>query len=221
MRLIVAILIGCLAAACQATRLVKPTRSSISSISRVFGQSFLSLALMTTLQPSASFAQDQFRLPPIDRKDPNRCEMTSSSIGQANAGRDKLLDLRECDLKGKGAEGFDMSGIIASNADFSGVSFKEGQVSKGYMRNSKFVGCDFTNAVVDRVSFDGSDMKGAIFVNAVLSGTTFSDANLENTDFTDAYLGPFDLKNICLNPSLSGPHPVTKHDTKESAGCFN
>jgi uncharacterized protein YjbI with pentapeptide repeats len=36
-------------------------------------------------------------------------------------------------------------------ADFSGVSFKEGQISKAYARNSKFIACDFTNAVVDRL----------------------------------------------------------------------
>lgn len=218
MRLALFVLL-CLATSCQAMRLTMTTYRK-SSIKQILGNSLLSLSLFSAL-PASSIAQDQFRLPPIDRKDLNRCEMSSSSIGQANAGRDKLLDLRECDLKGKGAEGFDMSGIIASNADFSGVSFKEGQVSKGYMRNSKFVGCDFTNAVVDRVSFDGSDMTNAIFVNTVLSGTTFTDANLENTDFSDAYLGPFDLKNICSNPTLKGTNTLTKKDTKESAGCFN
>lgn len=128
----------------------------------------------------------EYRLPPIDRKDPNRCVLQSSSIGQANAARDKLYDLRECDLKGQSGEGKDMSGLIGSEADFSGVNFKEAQISKAYARNSKFVNCDFTNAVVDRVSFDGSDMTGALFINTVLSGTTFADANLKNTDFSDA-----------------------------------
>ena len=78
---------------------------------------------------------------------------------------------------------------------------------------------DFTNGVVDRVTFDGSDLKGAIFKNAVLSGTTFAEANLEDTDFTDAYLGPFDLKNLCANPTLKGTNPTTKEDTRFSAGC--
>ena len=130
------------------------------------------------------------------------------------------------------------------------MSFKEGQISKAYARNSKFVGCDFTNAVVDRASFDGSDLSKSVFANAVLSGTSFKGSNLADTDFTDAYLGPFDLKNLCLNPTLSGTNPVrtvhnqiiflalyltspvteiliyrnifqkTKVDTKESAGCF-
>lgn len=94
-------------------------------------------------------------------------------------------------------------------ADFTGVSFKEGQISKAYARNSKFIGCDFTNAVVDRASFDGSDLSKSIFANAVLSGTSFKGANLADTDFTDAYLGPFDLKNLCLNPTLVGTNPVS------------
>lgn len=165
--------------------------------------------------------EQQYKLPPIDRADLNRCKLQSSSIGQANAARDKLYDLRECDLKGQDASGKDQSGMIASEADFTGVSFKEGQISKAYARNSKFVSCDFTNAVVDRVSFDGSDMKKSIFANAVLSGTTFSGADLKDTDFTDAYLGPFDLKNLCSNPSLAGTNPVTGRETRESVGCFD
>ena len=107
-------------------------------------------------------AQDQFRLPPIDRSDKDRCVMVSSAMGQANAARQKLFDLRECDLRDQNAKLKDLSGVIGSNADFRGVSFVEGQLSKGYLRNSNFVGADFTNGVVDRDTFDGSDLKGAI-----------------------------------------------------------
>ena len=51
-------------------------------------------------------------------------------MGQANAARDKLYDLRECDLRGQSAAGKDISGFIGSDADFSGVDFKEAQLSK-------------------------------------------------------------------------------------------
>ena len=189
----------------------------------VFVDTLVAACLMLPLSnvaPVHAIAQ-KYKLPPIDRADPNRCKLLSSSIGQANAARDKLYDLRECDLKGQDASGKDQSGMIASQADFSGVSFKEGQISKAYARDSKFVACDFTNAVVDRVAFDGSNMQKALFVNAVLSGTTFEGADLKDTDFSDAYLGPFDLKNICANPSLKGTNPVTGKDTRESAGCFD
>ena len=81
--------------------------------------------------PSASWGIGiEYKLPPIDRSDENRCVLTSSAMGQANAARDKLYDLRECDLKGQSGAGKDMSGMIGSNADFSGVDFKEAQISK-------------------------------------------------------------------------------------------
>ena len=74
----------------------------------------------------------------------------------------------------------DMSGMIGGDADFTGVNFKEAQISKqayeicsirantkmscnthrAFARNGKFVGCDFTNAIVDRqeVKFMNIDM---------------------------------------------------------------
>ena len=58
--------------------------------------------------PTANALNQQFKLPPIDQKDPNRCQLISSSIGQANAGRDKLYDVRNCDLKGQSAAGKDL-----------------------------------------------------------------------------------------------------------------
>eukprot|EP00607_Mallomonas_marina_P002399 CAMPEP_0182428854 /NCGR_PEP_ID=MMETSP1167-20130531/24194_1 /TAXON_ID=2988 /ORGANISM="Mallomonas Sp, Strain CCMP3275" /LENGTH=195 /DNA_ID=CAMNT_0024612019 /DNA_START=155 /DNA_END=742 /DNA_ORIENTATION=+ len=181
-----------------------------------------SLLLGALVSPTKSYALEQrYKLPPIDREDKNRCQISSSNMGQANAARDKLYDLRECDMKGQSAAGKDISGVIAADADFSGVSFKEAQLSKGYAKNSKFLKCDFTNAVVDRAIFEDADLTGALFSNAVLSGTTFTGANLKDTDFSDSYLGPFDLKNLCANPTLSGKNPVTGVDSKESAGCID
>lgn len=92
---------------------------------------FLSFLSPMIILPGASSAIDQqYKLPPIDRKDPNRCTLTSSSMGQANAARDKLYDLRECNLQGQSAAGKDISGMIGSDADFTGVNFKETQLSK-------------------------------------------------------------------------------------------
>lgn len=62
-------------------------------------------------------------------------------------------------------------------------------------------------------------MKGAIFRNAVLTGTSFEDTDVTNADFSDAYIGSFDLRNLCKNPTLTGENPVTGNDTKLSAGC--
>ena len=175
MRLEVLLCIGVVALAKQ----IIPTRL----LARAIGCAGLILPF------SSDAIEQQYKLPPIDRKDVNRCQFVDSAMGQANAARDKLLDLRECDMKGKSAAGKDLSGIIGENSNFEGTSFKEAQLSKGLLRKSNFKKCDFTNGVVDRVTFEGSDLEGAIFVNAVLSGASFTNANLKDTDFTDAYLG--------------------------------
>jgi len=140
-------------------------------------------------------------------------------MGQANAARDSLYDLRECKLSGANANEFDLSGVIMSKTDVSGAKFREAQFSKGYLRDSNFDGADFTNAIVDRASFKGSSLKGTIFQNAVLTATSFEGADVENADFTDSYIGDFDVKNLCRNPTLKGENPVTGADTRLSANC--
>lgn len=179
------------------------------------------MAEAALLIPLAAFADGQtktFSLPPI-QDSPGRCAFKSSAMGQANAARDKLYDLRQCDMTSKSAENFDLSGAILSDATFTRVNFKDVKLSKAYARNSNFENADFTNAVVDRVTFDNSNLKNAVFANAVLTGTSFDDANLQNVDFTDAFIGDFDLRKICKNPSLTGSNPTTGQPTRESAGC--
>jgi uncharacterized protein YjbI with pentapeptide repeats len=73
---------------------------------------------------------------------------------------------------------------------------------------------------VDRANFRGSSLRGTVFTNAVLTGTTFDGADLEGADFTDAYIGSFDIKNICKNPTLKGENPTTGVDTRLSVGCI-
>lgn len=196
-----------------------------SEISTTFANvalaSIFSLSLLSA-GPLPAFADGQtetFRLPPVDLKDPNRCTLTSSTIGQANAARDKLYDLRQCNLSGKSAVGFDLSGVIMTNTDVSKVNFQEAIFSKGYLRDSNFEGADFSNAIVDRASFKGSSLRGTIFKNAVLTGTSFAGADVENADFTESAIGNFDLKNLCKNPTLKGENPVTGEDTRLSVGC--
>mmetsp|Transcript_39251 Transcript_39251/g.84665 ORF Transcript_39251/g.84665 Transcript_39251/m.84665 type:complete len:243 (+) Transcript_39251:122-850(+) len=180
------------------------------------------LAATLFLNPLPSHADGQtkeFKLPPIDKSDKSRCVLNSSKMGQANAARDKLYDLRECDLSGVKGDEFDLSGVIMTKTDMSKSSLREAQFSKGYLRNSNFEGADFTNAIVDRASFMGSSLRGAIFQNAVLTATSFEGADVENADFTDAYIGDFDIKNLCKNPSLTGENPTTGADTRLSAQC--
>lgn len=158
------------------------------------------------------------RLPPIDRSDTRRCIPESSAIGQANAARDTLLDLRECDLRNSNLKGYDLSGAILEHAQLDGSNFTDAQLSKAYAANASFKETDFTNAVVDRADFSGSDLTGSVFANAVLSDSVFEGANLANTDWSDAYIGDFTQRAICRNPTLKGENP-NGNPTRESLGC--
>lgn len=181
----------------------------------------LTLAIVTHPMPAfADGGTKEFKLPPIDFADKTRCTLNSSKIGQANAARDKLYDLRQCDLSGQNANGFDLSGVIMTKTNLSKATLKETQFSKAYLHDSNFDGADFSNGIIDRASFRGSSLVGAIFENAVLTGTSFEGANVENTDFSDSYIGAFDIKNLCKNPTLKGENPTTGADTFMSAGCF-
>lgn len=178
-------------------------------------------ARLLPTRPALAISEEEikYKFPPIDKKNPDRCKFLSSAMGQANAARDSLYDLRECQMTGKDAEGFDLSGALMGDGDFSKVNFKEAQLSKVYAKGANFDGAVFTNGVVDRALFDGASLVGTIFGNTVLSGTSFEGANLQDADFTDAYLGDFDQRKLCKNKSLQGENPVTGAPTRASAGC--
>ena len=62
-------------------------------------------------------------------------------MGQANAARDKLYDLRECRLSETDASGFDLSGVIMSKTDVSKAKFIESQFSKAFLQGNIFISC--------------------------------------------------------------------------------
>jgi uncharacterized protein YjbI with pentapeptide repeats len=161
-----------------------------------------------------------FKFPPIENK-PGRCAFKSSAMGQANAARDSLYDLRECAMSGASAEGFDISGALLKDGDFSKANFRDAQLSKVYAPGAKFDEADFSNGVLDRAYFNGASFRGAILANAVLSGSSFEGADLTDADFTNAYTGTFDQRKLCKNPLLKGENPRTKADTRDSVGCAN
>jgi hypothetical protein len=37
--------------------------------------------------------------------------------------------------------------------------------------------------------------------------------------YSDAYIGQFDIRNLCKNPTLKGENPTTGADTRLSANC--
>eukprot|EP00979_Chaetoceros_neogracilis_P001937 scaffold349_cov267-Chaetoceros_neogracile.AAC.32 len=204
----------------KSTHLEAKNGDPIENVGKMFAVAALSFSMFMVPSPALADGQTKtFKLPPIDFTDKNRCQFSSSKIGQANAARDKLYDLRQCVLTGQNANGFDLSGVIMEKTDVSGSKFIESQFSKAYLRNSKFDGADFSNGIIDRASFAGSSLKGTVFNNAVLTGTSFEDSDVENADFTDAYIGDFDIRNLCKNPTLKGENPSTGADTRLSVGC--
>ena len=101
--------------------------------------SMVSLSLFSA-GPLPAFADGQtekFKLPPVDMSDKNRCKLSSSTIGQANAARDKLYDLRLCNLSGQEAVGYDLSGVIMTKTDVSKVNFQDAFFSKGYLHGTQ------------------------------------------------------------------------------------
>lgn len=83
------------------------------------------------LQPAfADGSTETFKFPPIDSKKVDRCKFVSSAMGQANAARDSLYDLRECKMDKMSAGGFDISGALLASGSFKGTDFKEAQLSK-------------------------------------------------------------------------------------------
>jgi Pentapeptide repeats (8 copies) len=105
------------------------------SLSKLILASFVSISLLSAPLPAMADGQtEKFKLPPIDFNDKTRCSMNSSTIGQANAARDKLYDLRQCKLSGASAPGYDLSGVIMSGTDVSKANFKEAYFSKGYLQ---------------------------------------------------------------------------------------
>lgn len=142
-------------------------------------------------------------------------------MGQANAARDKLLDLRECNMTGKSAEEFDMAGVVMSDGDFSNVNFKGATLTKAIAIKGNFENADLSNTIADRATFDGSNLKNSIWKNAVLTTSTFTDADLEGADFTDAFIEAYGVKPLCANPTVKGTNKKTGVSTFESIGCQN
>jgi hypothetical protein len=89
-------------------KLVLKMRQQIATA--VAGLAFVAWTL-SPIPASADGQTKEFKFPPIDFSDKNRCVLSSSSMGQANAARDKLYDLRQCKLSGVKAAGYDLSGV--------------------------------------------------------------------------------------------------------------
>ncbi|MEW5304739.1 MAG: hypothetical protein WDW38_009704 [Sanguina aurantia] len=163
---------------------------------------------------SVQMAHAEFRLPPIDIKDPDRCARgyVGNTIGQANAVSDKLLDMRKCSYKGANLSAKVLAGALMSEADLSETNLQEAVLTKAYAVNANFENADMTNAVLDRSDFSKSNMKGVKFNNAVVTGATFEGTDLTGTIWEEALVGGEDVKRLCANPTLVG-------ESRDQVGC--
>mmetsp|Transcript_16996 Transcript_16996/g.43836 ORF Transcript_16996/g.43836 Transcript_16996/m.43836 type:complete len:252 (+) Transcript_16996:113-868(+) len=182
-----------------------------------------SVAMGSAAGPAGAVLDERIRVayPPIDRKDKSRCKYIGSAMGQANAARDKLLDLRECQMPGQSAADKDIAGALMIDGNYEKGDYTNTIMSKIIAKNANFKDANFRNAVIDRANFEGADLRGAIFKNTLLTGSTFDGANLEGADFTDSYIDMFGIKPLCKNPTMKGTNPTTGEDTYDSAGCYN
>ena len=131
----------------------KSSENEFDNVAKVFANAFLvsmvTLSVFSTdpLPALADGQTEKFKLPPVDLKDKNRCKLSSSTIGQANAARDKLYDLRQCNLSGENAAGFDLSGVIMTATDVSKANFQDAFFSKGYLHGKRLLTRGFWNNV--------------------------------------------------------------------------
>eukprot|EP00198_Chlamydomonas_reinhardtii_P005793 XP_001695129.1 thylakoid lumenal 17.4 kDa protein [Chlamydomonas reinhardtii] len=163
---------------------------------------------------SANMAMAEFRLPPIDKTDPNRCDRgyVGNTIGQANAVSDKILDMRLCSYAGKDLHGRVLAGALLADADLSNTNLQEAVLTKAYAVKANFEGADMTNAVVDRVDFTNANLKRVKFINTVVTGASFAGADLEGSVWEDALIGSQDVGKLCENPTLTG-------ESRAQVGC--
>lgn len=69
--------------------------------------------------------------------------------------RDKLYDLRECNLSGADASGYDLSGVIMTKTDVSKAKFVESYFSKGYLHGTR-TGFSSFNMIICVVESNGN-----------------------------------------------------------------
>ncbi|QDZ17896.1 putative chloroplast thylakoid lumenal protein [Chloropicon primus] len=171
-------------------------------------------AIAVTSSAFAPQAVAETRLPPLDTRDPTRCESAyvGNTLGMANGLSDKLLDLRFCDLQGADLKGISLPGALISDANFSKANMVEVVMSKAYAVGANFEGANLTNSVLDRVEFKNANLRGVNFVNAVITGIDWEGADVTDAVFEDALISVQDVKNLCANPTLKG-------DSRIDVGC--
>ena len=132
-------------------------------------------------------------------------------MGQANAARNKLYDLRECKLdpKSQSGAGKDLSGAVFSEADFTGKLFLFSSDFGSLLLREMFyadfykfvrghvyiclpvhpyVGIDFREAQLSKVYARNSKFVNCDFTDGVVDRVSFDDSDLTGAIFKNAVL---------------------------------
>ncbi len=184
-------------------------KDSVAKFVNLALASIVSLSFLSAPFPAHADGQtEKFKLPPIDFSDKNRCKLSSSTIGQANAARDKLYDLRQCQLNGASAVGFDLSGVIMTKTDVSKANFQDAYFSKGYLqgtlmefssptaiiyfRHLRLLRCSILSSYdcfdCSYLDVKDSNFEGADFTNAIVDRASFKGSSLRNAIFKNTVL---------------------------------
>lgn len=70
--------------------------------------------------------------------------------------------------------------VFAVEKTFSGVSFKQSEISESYFRKCKFIRCDFTGASIRRSNFRGSQYEECRFQYSTWEHTQLDEEFLDN-----------------------------------------
>lgn len=125
------------------------------------------------------------------------------------------------------------------DSNFDGADFTNAIVDRANFKGSTLRGTIFNNAVLTATSFEGANVENADFTGKkvhvyYVSHTIYFFSSSTKTHIviylfsshggkwvvsSDAYIGQFDIRNLCKNPTLKGENPTTGADTRLSANC--
>jgi hypothetical protein len=140
-------------------------------------------------------------------------QVNSTMVGGSQGLR--CADLRGADLTALNLTQADLSGALASNANFSGVHLGQADLSGAQLDGAKLTGADLTQATLTGadfsnadlshanltqveaagVAFDGADLSDVDATQATMNDASFTGADLDGADFTQAELSGADFDN--------------------------
>ena len=163
------------------------TRRTAARAARVVG--VLALAILAGAIPAAA-AGSAPTCPPGSGRQLAGKHITTKKLQRAGL---SCANLSGADLRGFDFIQDDLTGVLATNANFEGVNLGQADLSGAVLRGAKFAGADLTQATLTRADFTGADLNHAHMIQAEAEGVNLTGANLSNADLTQATLNNANL----------------------------